>query len=46
LHERAARHHFPESSELEFDEPAATSSNDPFAFMDPRMPRVRYVLGD
>jgi hypothetical protein len=46
LHERAARRHFPESSQLEFDEPAATSSNDPFAFMDPRMPRLRYVLGD
>ena len=46
LHERAARSHMPESAELAFDEPAATSSNDPFAFMDPRMPRLRYVLGD
>ena len=46
LHEREARRHFPEPAEWSMDEPAATSSNDPFAFMDPRMPRLRYVLGD
>ena len=46
LHERGARRHVPEPAEWALDEPAATSSNDPFAFMDPRMPRLRYVLGD
>jgi hypothetical protein len=45
LHERASRRHSPEP-DTAFDEPAATSPNDPFAFMDPRMPRLRYVLGD
>jgi hypothetical protein len=46
LRERTARHHFPEPLESDLDDPAATSSNDPFAFMDPRLPRLRYVLGD
>jgi hypothetical protein len=46
LRERTSRAHFPEQSESDFDEPAATSSNDPFAFMDPRLPRLRYGLGD
>ena len=46
LHEREGRRHFPEPPEAAFDEPAATSSSDPFAFMDPRSPRLRYVLGD
>ena len=46
LRERTARTHFPEQSDNDFDEPAATSSNDPFAFMDPRLPRLRYGLGD
>jgi hypothetical protein len=46
LHEREARRHFPESPEAGFDEPAATSSSDPFAFMDPRTPRLRYYLGE
>jgi hypothetical protein len=45
LHEREARRHFPEP-DAGLDDPAATSSNDPFAFMDPRLPRLRYVLGD
>jgi hypothetical protein len=46
LHERAARRHFPEPQELDFDEPAATPPSDPFAFMDPRTPRFRFLLGD
>jgi hypothetical protein len=46
LHEREARRHFPEPSDASFDEPAATSSSDPFAFMDPRTPRLRYFLGE
>ncbi|HEX5013940.1 MAG TPA: hypothetical protein VFV72_07230 [Candidatus Limnocylindrales bacterium] len=46
LRERTSRSHFPEQSENDFDEPAATSSNDPFAFLDPRLPRLRYGLSD
>lgn len=46
LHEREARRHFPEPPELATDDPASTSSSDPFAFMDPRTPRLRYALGD
>jgi len=46
LRERTSRYHAPEQSEGGFDEPAATSSNDPFAFMDPRLPRLRYGLAD
>jgi len=46
LRERASRYHAPDPSGLEFDEAGATTSNDPFAFMDPRLPRLRYGLGD
>jgi hypothetical protein len=46
MHEREARRHFPEQPDASFDEPAATSAQDPFAFMDPRTPRLRYVLGE
>ncbi len=28
------------------DDSGPTSSSDPFAFMDPRMPRLRYAMGD
>jgi len=34
LHERESRRHFPEPSDLGYDEPAATSAPDPFAFHD------------
>ena len=46
LHERESRRHFPEAPEFADDDPAATSGPDPFAFMDPRTPRLRYVMGD
>ena len=46
LHEREVRRHFPEPAELATDDAGATSSSDPFAFMDPRAPRLRYALGD
>ncbi len=47
LHERDVRRHFPEEAELPTDDAAgATSSSDPFAFMDPRAPRLHYALGD
>ena len=46
LHERAARRHFPEPPDATDDEPAATAASDPFAFMDPRAPRLHFALGD
>ena len=46
LHEREVRRHFPEPSELATDDAGATSSSDPFAFMDPRAPRLRFVMGE
>ena len=46
LHEREVRRHFPEPSELTTDDAGTTSSSDPFAFMDPRSPRLRYALGE
>lgn len=46
LHEREVRRHFPEPPELATDDPGSTSSSDPFAFMDPRTPRLRYALGE
>ena len=46
LHEREGRRHFPEPPEISADDAGATSSSDPFAFMDPRTPRLRYALGE
>jgi hypothetical protein len=46
LHEREARRHFPEPPENAADDAGATSPSDPFAFMDPRTPRLRYALGE
>ena len=46
LHEREARRHFPEPAKSASDDAGPTSSSDPFAFMDPRTPRLRYALGD
>ena len=45
LHEREVRRHVPEPPDLSTDA-GSTSSSDPFAFMDPRMPRLRYALGE
>jgi hypothetical protein len=46
LHEREVRRHFPEPPELAIDDFGATASSDPFAFMDPRTPRLRYATGE
>jgi hypothetical protein len=46
LHERESRRHFPEAPEFADDDPASTSAPDPFAFMDPRTPRLRYLMGE
>ena len=46
LHEREGRRHFPEPPASAPDDSGPTSLSDPFAFMDPRMPRLRYAMGD
>ena len=46
LHEREVRRHFPEPPELSADDAGPTASSDPFAFMDPRAPRLRYAMGE
>ena len=46
LHEREVRRHFPEPPELSVDDAGPTASSDPFAFMDPRAPRLRYAMGE
>ena len=46
LHEREGRRHFPEPPASAPDDSSPTSLSDPFAFMDPRMPRLRYAMGD
>jgi hypothetical protein len=42
-HERAAH---PEVAEFELDDWGAAAPADPFAFLDPRAPRFRFVNGD
>jgi hypothetical protein len=48
VHERAYRQHNPLAVEidlqLEHDDPSAQP--DPFAFLDPRQPRLRYAVGE
>jgi hypothetical protein len=46
LRERTDRHHVTEPSELTWDDMADTSAMEPFAFLDPRAPRLRLVFGD
>lgn len=46
LHEREGRRHFPEPPEVGPEDIGAAPATDPFAFMDPRTPRLRFSLGD
>jgi hypothetical protein len=46
LHERQERHHLPEHDDRGWNEPAAASAIDPLAFLDPRLPRLRFASGD
>jgi hypothetical protein len=46
LRERHDRDHHVSSAESELDEWASGAPADPFAFMDPRAPRLRLVMGD
>ncbi len=46
VRERQEREHLPEQAEFSWREPAIGSPADPLAFLDPRMPRLRFVMGD
>ncbi len=46
LHEREGRRHFPVPREIGPEDPGGGSNGDPFAFMDPRAPRLRFSMGE
>jgi hypothetical protein len=46
LHERSDRRHLPEGLEFARDDPSERLPMDPFAFLDPRSPRLYFALGD
>ncbi len=46
LHERTQRPRQPVQEDLALDDVAPGGMVDRFAFLDPRTPRLRYVLGD
>jgi len=46
VHERVAnRRHVP-TEELELDAFGVSAQADPFAFLDPRAPRIRFAIGE
>jgi hypothetical protein len=46
IHERESRRHHPTAMEFDGDSFEPTSSTDPLAFLDPRAPRLRYLMGE
>jgi hypothetical protein len=47
LHEReSTRRQGPFAVELEFEADDPSAQPDPFAFLDPRAPRMRFAIGD
>jgi hypothetical protein len=47
LHEReSARRHQPAVDDVELEGYGISGQADPFAFLDPRAPRLRFVLGE
>lgn len=46
VHERESRRLMPETSDFGAEEFGAASTTDPFAFMDPRTPRLRFLVGE
>ena len=46
LHEREVRRHMPVAEDLELDGFGGSAQADPFAFLDPRTPRLRFAIGD
>lgn len=47
LHEReSSRRHIPLSEDMDLDGFGASAQADPFAFLDPRAPRLRFAIGE
>lgn len=46
VHEREVRRHVPTTEDTELDGFGGAAQADPFAFLDPRMPRLRFAIGD
>jgi hypothetical protein len=46
LHERYDRHRLPEHADPGWRDAAVASPLDPLSFLDPRLPRLRFALGD
>ena len=46
VYERETRRHFPEPPEIRSEDTGVGSPSDPFAFMDPRLPRLRFAVGE
>jgi hypothetical protein len=47
MHERqTTRRNHPPEDDLDLDGFTASAATDPLAFLDPRAPRLRFVLGD
>ena len=45
LHEREARRHMPVADDVDLDGMGGAQP-DPFAFLDPRAPRLRFAIGE
>lgn len=46
IHERQDRQHHADAFEFELDDWGPAAKADPFSFLDPRTPRLRFVLGE
>lgn len=46
LHERESRRHNPLVEDMDLDGFGVSSQADPFAFLDPRAPRLRFAIGE
>jgi hypothetical protein len=46
LHEREVRRHMPVAEEIDVDGLGGSAQADPFAFLDPRTPRLRFAIGE
>jgi hypothetical protein len=47
VHEReGSQRHLPTMEEMELDAFGVSSQVDPFAFLDPRAPRIRFAVGE
>jgi hypothetical protein len=46
VYERETRRHFPEPGDIRSEDSGAGAPGDPFAFLDPRLPRLRFAVGE